>query len=148
MKVEEVVYLGLGSNEGDRDANLRTALDRISELPDTRMEAVSSFIQTPAFGFEGPDFLNCCCRIVTAMGPHGLLDVLKAIEASMGRIFGAPIYDDRGVRIYSDRPIDIDILLYGDRKINDERLTVPHPHMLERDFVMTPLKEISTDKIL
>lgn len=146
--MEVVAYLGLGSNEGDREANLRTALDRISALPDTRMEAVSSLIQTPAFGFEGPDFVNCCCRIATSMDPHGLLDSLKAIEASMGRRCCAPVYDENGARIYSDRPIDIDILLYGDGMIDDERLTIPHPRMLERDFVMTPLREILTDKIL
>lgn len=145
---EVVVYLGLGSNEGDREANLRTALERISALPETHLEAVSSFIQTPALGFEGPDFINCCCRIATTIDPHGLLDRLKRIEATMGRACRGPVYDDQGARIYSDRPIDIDILLYGDIEINDGRLTIPHPHMLERDFVMTPLKEILTDKIL
>ena len=140
------VYLGIGSNEGDRMANVREALQRIGALPGTKLEAVSGIIGTKPQGEwrEGErrqDFLNCCCRIGTEIPPQELLDALKGIEKAMGRRM-EPVCPERGRRLYSDRPIDIDILLYGDLTINTESLQIPHPRMQERDFVMIPLKEI------
>lgn len=136
------VYLSLGSNMGDRKASLEKALEMIGDLPGTTLERVSDMMETEAVGFEGADFLNCCCRIATELEPLELLERLKGIEEQMGRRSRAPRYDEDGKRIYSDRPIDIDILLYGDLTVNEETLQIPHPHMLERDFVMVPLNEI------
>lgn len=136
------VYLSLGSNLGDRKARLDEALERVGKLPGTSLEAVSDVIETEAVGFEGGDFLNCCCRISTELTPPELLGQLKRIEGEMGRMVKAPQYDKEGIRIYSDRPIDIDILLYGEEKIDEENLQIPHPRMLERDFVMIPLRQI------
>ncbi len=135
------VYLGLGTNEGDREKNLDEALKAIASLPDTRLGKVSGMIRTKAYGFDGPDFLNCCCRIDTELGPRDLLNAVKKIERDMGRT-APPEYDGNGARIYRNRIIDIDILLYGDMEINEDDLTIPHRHMPERDFVMIPLNEI------
>lgn len=135
-------YLGLGSNLGDREGSIKTALSKIGALPQTELRAVSSFIQTKADGFEGPDFINCCCSISTGLEPFQLLEAVKMIEADMGRSMAAPIYDADGRRIYSSRPIDIDILLYGNLQMDDPQLQIPHPRMHERDFVMIPLNEI------
>lgn len=135
------VYLGLGTNEGDREKNLSDALRAIGELPDTRLEKVSGIIETEASGFEGPVFLNCCCRIDTGLGPRELLHAVKKIERDMGRT-APPEYDADGARIYRNRIIDIDILLYGTLEINEDDLTIPHRRMPERDFVMIPLNEI------
>lgn len=135
-------YLGLGSNLGDRRENLEKALRAIAAIPHTELEEVSGIMESKAFGFDGADFLNCCCRIETDLVPQKLLEILKGIEQSMGRESKVPVYDADGRRIYSDRPIDIDILLYGDMKIDEENLQIPHPRMLERDFVMIPLNEI------
>lgn len=136
-------YLSLGSNMGDRKANLDEALERVGKLPGTSLEAVSDVIETEAVGFEGGDFLNCCCMVATELEPLELLGQLKRIEGEMGRRIKAPVYDEKGARIYSDRPIDIDILLYGEEKIDEENLQIPHPRMLERDFVMIPLRQIN-----
>ena len=135
-------YLGLGSNLGDREGSIRTALSRIDALPKTKLKAVSSLMETKADGFEGPDFINCCCSISTGLEPLQLLEAVKAIEADMGRKMTGARYDAHGHRIYASRPIDIDILLYGDLQMDDPQLQIPHPRMHERDFVMIPLNEI------
>jgi len=141
-KTETEVFLALGSNMGDRRANIEAALERIGRLPGTRLEKVSDIIESKAEGFEGGDFLNCCCRIVTTLEAERLLDEVKGIERLLGREDEGVKEDQQGRRIYSDRPIDIDILLYGDRKIYTENLQIPHPRMNEREFVMVPLKQI------
>lgn len=137
----ETVYLGLGSNLGDRRANIEKALELLDEAVGTHWEALSSIIETPAQGFDGPPFLNCAVRYRYTGTPHRLLDACQRIERRLGRR-KHPLTDAQGHRIYESRPIDIDILLYGDRKIDAPRLTVPHPRMQERDFVMRPLREI------
>lgn len=142
------VYLGLGSNEGDRDANLHGALEMIAALPRTSLTRTSGILHTRAEGFDGNDFLNMCCEIETSLLPRELLAALKGIETKLGREVAAPQYDAHGRRIYHNRPIDIDILLYGDEKIDEEDLQIPHPRMLERDFVMIPLNEIRNNEIL
>lgn len=142
----ELVYLGLGSNQGDRQLNLDNALQAIGSLPQTSLAKVSSVIETKAEGFDGADFLNCCCSIETGLGPMELLEALKKIESAMGREVRQARYDSEGRRIYSDRPIDIDILLYGSINMNEEKLQIPHPRMLERDFVMIPLNEIRNNQ--
>ena len=117
----------------------------------TPYTAVSSLLETEPWGFESEDkFLNAAVRYQLRLrkgyNPEAeglmILEICKDIERKLGRT-GKPQYDERGERIYTDRPIDIDILLFGDNKIDCEELTVPHKHMYERDFVMIPLKEIN-----
>ena len=116
----------------------------------TPYTAVSSLLETEPWGFESEDkFLNAAVRYQLRLrkgyNPEAeglmILEICKDIERKLGRT-GKPQYDERGERIYTDRPIDIDILLFGDNKIDCEELTVPHKHMYERDFVMIPLNEI------
>ena len=137
----ETVYLALGSNLGDRQASIDRALDLLDAVPGAVREALSSVIETPAQGFDGPPFLNCVVRYRYTGTPHRLLDACQRIERRLGRKKHA-LTDAQGHRIYESRPIDIALLLYGDRKIDAPRLTVPHPRMQERDFVMRPLREI------
>ena len=139
------VYFSLGTNLGDRQARIEEALRRLDAAIGRPYEALSSIIETPSWGFEGPDFLNCVVRYRTARQPHTLLRICKRIERAMGRR-DAPEYDAEGRRIYHDRPIDIDILLYGDERIDTPDLQVPHPLMQQRDFVMRPLREIFEQK--
>ena len=139
------VYLSLGTNLGDRQARIDEALRRLDAAIGRPYEALSSIIETAAWGFDGPDFLNCVVRYRTARRPETLLKICKRIERAMGRR-DAPEYDAAGRRIYHDRPIDIDILLYGDERIDTPELQVPHPLMRQRDFIMGPLKEIFEQK--
>ena len=143
-------YLALGSNEGNRRENIERALAALDNLPATIVDKVSGMVESAAQGQwkEGEskgDFLNCCCRISTGLTPFRLLEEIKGIEAAMGR-GGAGQWKEgtgtSGNRVYSDRPIDIDILLYGRRRIDEPLLQIPHPRMLERDFVMIPLREL------
>ena len=117
----------------------------------TPYTAVSSLLETKPWGFESEDkFLNAAVRYQLRLrkgyNPEAeglmILEICKDIERRLGRT-GKPQYDERGERIYTDRPIDIDILLFGDNKIDCEELTVPHKLMYERDFVMIPLNEIN-----
>lgn len=144
MKAQDV-YFSLGSNQGDRQARIDEALRRLDKAVGRPYDALSSVIETPAWGFDGPPFLNCVVRYRTARRPETLLKICKRIERAMGRR-GAPEYDADGRRIYRDRPIDIDILLYGDLSVDTPELTIPHPLMREREFVMRPLAEIFPQK--
>ena len=139
------VYFSLGSNQGDRRARIEEALRRLDAAIGRPFEACSSLVETKSWGFEGADFLNCAVRYRTARQPQTLLRICKRIERAMGRS-GAPEYDAAGRRIYRDRPIDIDILLYGDRTVDTPELKIPHPLMYEREFVMRPLSEIFAQK--
>ena len=144
MKAQDV-YLSLGSNQGDRQARIDEALRRLDKAVGRPYDALSSVIETPAWGFDGPPFLNCVVRYRTARRPETLLKICKRIERAMGRR-GVPEYDAEGRRIYRDRPIDIDILLVGDLSVDTPELTIPHPLMREREFVMRPLAEIFPQK--
>lgn len=144
------LYLGLGSDSGDRKANLDKALDMLDMVLGVHYDAVSDYIETEPWGFESPDmFLNAAVRYVLDVPrgtdvsrlAHSILDKCKAIEREMGRT-GSPEYDDSGHRIYRSRIIDIDILLFGDFRIDEDDLKIPHPLMQERDFVMIPLRQI------
>lgn len=139
------VYFSLGTNQGDRQAQIGEALRRLDSAIGRPHEALSSIIETPAWGFEGPDFLNCVVRYRTARRPETLLRICKRIERAMGRREVLE-YDADGRRIYHDRPIDIDILLYGDEHIDTPDLQIPHPLMRQRDFIMRPLQEIIAQK--
>jgi 2-amino-4-hydroxy-6-hydroxymethyldihydropteridine diphosphokinase len=133
--LSEVGYLGLGSNEGDRLANLRAAR---AALAGQRIEVTdsSSVYETAPQGevTDQPDFLNACLRIRTALEPEQLLDACKAVERELGRVPG-------GVR-HGPRPIDVDVLLLGERSYSSERLTLPHAEVTSRRFVLEPLLEL------
>ena len=148
------LYLGLGSNKGDRELNIEHAVSMLNVELKTPYKAISSFYETEPWGFESDDkFINAVVLYELEL-PQGynaeaeglmILEICKDIEKRMGRT-GGPMYDEKGERIYSSRPIDIDILLFGDNKIDCPELTVPHKLMYKRDFVMIPLKEIN-DKL-
>ena len=142
------VYLGLGSNRGNREANILAALDRLDTAFGCHYTALSRLIETKAWGFRGDKFLNACVlyRIYRKGTPEEqgmeILGVCKEIERALGRC-DAPEYDAVGKRIYHNRTIDIDILFYGKERIETEDLVVPHPLIGERDFVKIPLAEIA-----
>ena len=139
------LYLSLGSNLGNRRGNIDTALELLKKAIGAPPEAVSSIIETEPQGFSSPNkFLNCCARfgVPEGLGPIDILHICKDIERRLGRVNDGLVYDGAGARIYRDRPIDIDILYFGDVSIDTPELTIPHPRMAERDFVMRPLREI------
>jgi 2-amino-4-hydroxy-6-hydroxymethyldihydropteridine diphosphokinase len=131
-------YLGLGSNEGDRLANLRAARDAL-ERRGVEVLASSSVYETAPQGevTDQPDFLNACLRIRTALAPEELLGVCKEVERELGRTAG-------GVR-HGPRPIDVDVLLLGDLVHRSERLTLPHAEVTTRRFVLEPLLELDPE---
>ncbi|MBQ2298032.1 MAG: 2-amino-4-hydroxy-6-hydroxymethyldihydropteridine diphosphokinase [Bacteroidaceae bacterium] len=129
-------YLSLGTNLGDKENNLLSAISEI-ERRIGPVRAQSAFLATEPWGFDSQNtFLNAAIRIETKFSPLELLDETQQIERDLGR-------KHKSVNgQYHDRIIDIDILLYDDLHISTPRLTIPHPHMHERDFVIIPLKEI------
>ncbi len=142
------VYLGLGTNEGERELNLLRAMNALDEAFGMHPERISRIVETPAWGFDGPDFLNLCVMYrLPAKGSaeehaQWILSVVKEIEKAMGRSL-EPLFDADGQRLYHNRIIDIDILLYGTETVHTENITIPHPLISQRDFVKIPLKEIS-----
>ena len=134
------VYLGLGSNLGDRESSIRKALDILALNREIRVVRVSSMYETEPIGLtEQPDFINAAALIETSLSPTELLRVILDVEEQMGRV--------RNLR-WGPRVIDIDILLYDNVAVDSPPLTIPHPRMLERAFVMAPLAEIAPDVIL
>lgn len=132
------VYIALGSNLGDRRANLLAAIAQMQR--EISVEQVSSIYETePAYMTDQPRFYNMVLRGRTALPPHRLLHFLKEIEQSMGRA--------RTVR-YGPRSIDLDILLYNDLRLEEPGLTLPHPRIVERAFVLVPLAEIAPELVL
>ena len=133
-----VGYLGLGSNVGDRRAQLSAA---VRALPAHGVEvlASSSVYETEPVGevLDQPEFLNACIRIETALAPEELLDACKAVERELGRTAG-------GVR-HGPRPIDVDVLLLGEVELESDRLTLPHAEVTSRRFVLVPLLELDPD---
>jgi GTP cyclohydrolase-4 len=130
-------YLGLGSNLGDRKQNLVQALELLSKH--AVVEQVSSVYETEPVGYQPqPLFLNAVFRISTELNPKQLLHLAKKIEAELGRKPGFP---------NAPRPIDIDMLLYNDEVLSNKELTVPHPRLAERAFVLVPLAEIAPDLV-
>jgi 2-amino-4-hydroxy-6-hydroxymethyldihydropteridine diphosphokinase len=134
-------YLGLGSNVGDPAAHLRAAVELLPEHG-AEVEAVSSTYVTEPVGevLDQSDFLNAVVRIRTALGPEALLEACKAVEAARGRSFDAPRH--------SPRPLDVDLLLLGDIELCTERLTLPHPEVHSRRFVLVPLLELDPELTL
>ena len=136
--VTYTAYIGVGSNMGDRQANIDAALCALRSVADIDVVAVSSV--QPSRPVGGPpgqqDYLNAVVAILTTLGPRPLLDVLRRIEQQLGR---------RRVERWGPRTIDLDLLLYDQQVIDEEDLVVPHPRMHQRRFVMEPLAEIAPD---
>lgn len=135
------VYLGLGTNLGDKEANLRTAIHKLQKRIGKQV-SLSSFYETAPWGFESDhSFLNAAIGLETSLSPIEILHIMQEIEKELGRT-------KKSVNgSYSDRLIDIDILLYDTLVLQTPELTIPHPLMTERDFVMKPLIEIAGNVI-
>jgi 2-amino-4-hydroxy-6-hydroxymethyldihydropteridine diphosphokinase len=131
-------HLGLGSNLGDRRALLQAAVDGLAEHGVVATVSSSTYETDPVGDvLDQPAFLNACLAVQTALEPDALLDAVKTVERALGRTTEGPGYVHHG-----PRPIDIDVLLYDGREHRSERLTVPHPSLLERRFVLIPLLEL------
>jgi len=142
------VYLSLGTNLGDKEHNLLSAITEI-ERRIGPVRAQSAFLSNEPWGFESENtFLNAAVCVETELSPNALLRVTQQIERDMGRTEKSTINGQQSTVTYHDRIIDIDILLYDDLHINTPKLTIPHPHMYERDFVLIPLREILPQKEL
>jgi 2-amino-4-hydroxy-6-hydroxymethyldihydropteridine diphosphokinase len=139
------VYLGLGSSVGDRRAHLRAALSRMILPGALRVTAVSPVYESPHLGLEPrdetryPPHLNCVARLETTLAPDALLDHLRAVETAGGR---------ERTQKWGPRTIDLDILLYGETTYQSEQLTIPHPGLTARAFVVVPLFDLAPDLIL
>ena len=128
-------YLGLGTNMGDRQGNLDRALELLSQR--LSIGKVSSIYDTePVGNANQPRFLNLACQVSTSLAPTELLALAKGIESKLGRVPGKP---------NAPRPIDIDIIFYGDQVLETPELVIPHPRLTERAFVLVPLAEIAAD---
>ena len=131
-------YVALGSNLGDREENLRTALKYL-EANGVEVVNVSTFIETEPYGVtDQPGFVNAVCQVETELAPLELLRLLLSIEQEMGRV---------RLRRWGERNIDLDLLLYEDACVVSEELTLPHPDMQNRDFVLLPLAEIAGEVV-
>ena len=131
-------FVALGSNLGDREENLRNALAHLS-ANDVHVVKVSTFIETEPYGVtDQPGFVNAVCQVETELEPLELLRLLLSIEQEMGRV---------RLRRWGERNIDLDLLLYGDACVVSEELTLPHPDMQNRDFVLLPLAEIAPEVV-
>ncbi len=132
-------FIGLGSNLGDREANLRAAIEALPESDGIEVVAVSGFHETaPVGGPPQPDYLNAAVELRATLSPSDLLDRLLAIESRLGRV---------RLEHWGPRVIDLDLLLYGNRIIDLPHLKVPHPFMHQRRFVLAPLAEIAPDAV-
>jgi 2-amino-4-hydroxy-6-hydroxymethyldihydropteridine diphosphokinase len=132
-----IAYIALGSNLDDPQRQIRAGLRALEAMPLTRLAAASSLYRSAPAGFrDQPDFVNAVAAVETALGPRALLDALLAIERRHGRVRDFP---------NAPRTLDLDILLYGDTEVLEPGLTIPHPRMRERAFVVVPLVEIAPE---
>jgi 2-amino-4-hydroxy-6-hydroxymethyldihydropteridine diphosphokinase len=131
-------FIALGANLGDARGAVLHALDALAALPESRLTACSRLYRTAPHEATGPDFINAVARIETGLSAPTLLDALQALENAAGR-----------ERAYANAPrtLDLDILLYGDARIDSPRLTVPHPRMQGRAFVLCPLADVAPDRV-
>ena len=136
---DERVFVGLGANLGDAVATVRAALDALGALPQTTCVAHSSLYRSAPIDAQGSDYINAVAQLRTGLSPLALLDELQVIEDRFGR--------ERPYR-NAPRTLDLDLLLYGQQRIVTPRLTVPHPRLRERAFVLVPLAEIAPDLAL
>jgi 2-amino-4-hydroxy-6-hydroxymethyldihydropteridine diphosphokinase len=131
------VFIGLGSNLADPESQVHAAKKALQTLPDTQWVASSSLYKSPPMGPQDqPDYINAVIELDTLLSPHDLLDCLQQIEQQQGRV---------RERHWGERTLDLDLLLYGDEVIADDRLQVPHPGIAQRAFVIYPLAEITAD---
>ena len=126
-------YIGIGSNLGDAESNVKAALDALGKLPSTQLHSHSSFFKSAPIDASGDDFINAVARLDTVLNAESLLTELQKIELDFGR--------ERPFR-NAPRTLDLDILLYGDQQIATDNLVVPHPRMTSRAFVLIPLLEL------
>ncbi len=135
----EVAFVGLGGNVGDAATTLRQAAAELDALPGSRLLRLSSLYRTAAWGLtDQPDFINAAAAVRTTLAPQALLDALLRIECRHGR--------DRGrEQRWGPRTLDLDLLLHGQRRMQESGLRLPHPHLHERAFVLVPLAEIAPD---
>lgn len=132
-----LVYIGLGSNLGDRERAIQTALERLRGEEEIEVVAVSALRETDPVGYQDqPRFLNGVAALETQLEPSALLGRLQAVERELGR--------DRSGPRFGPRTIDLDLLLYGDERIDEPDLVVPHPRLAERTFVLEPLAELDS----
>ena len=138
MPAGDTAYIGLGANLGDAQASLRAALQALAALPGCRLLRVSSFYRSAPVDASGADFHNAVAALHTVLAPLALLDALQAIEQQFGR-----------ERPYANAPrtLDLDLLLFGDQQLHSPRLTLPHPRLHQRAFVLQPLLELSPDLV-
>lgn len=133
------VFIGLGSNIGDRKKNMEEAMRLLDTPPDIKVEKESSLYTTEPIGFVGQDwFLNSVIEVSTLLSPKALLHRCQAIEEQMGRV---------RTMLWGPRTIDLDILLYGEEIVEDDELIIPHPNMHKRGFVLVPFAEIAPEVI-
>jgi 2-amino-4-hydroxy-6-hydroxymethyldihydropteridine diphosphokinase len=131
-------YVALGSNLGDSQQQLVDAIHALAALPRTRLLARSHLYRTPPWGVhDQPDFLNAVVVLETPLPPHDLLDAMLEIERAAGR--------ERNGERWGPRTLDLDLLHVAGKTVNDERLSLPHPHISERAFVLLPLNELAPD---
>ena len=135
MKIQRLTYLSLGSNQGDKLKTLQKAIHDIAENIGA-IQKISSVYKTSSWGYEGEDFYNICISVSTYLQPENLLKKLLGIENKYGS-------ERKKTNGYSDRKIDIDILLFDNEIIFSKEVTIPHPRMLDRNFVLVPLVEIA-----
>lgn len=136
--VDVRAWIGLGANLGDRGAALARALQALAAMPATRVAKVSGLYASAPIDAGGPDYLNAVVELITTLAPLDLLDALQAIEQAAGR--------ERPYR-NAPRTLDLDLLLYGEQRISNQRLDVPHPRIAERAFVLLPLAEIAPQRV-
>lgn len=135
------VFVALGSNLNSPERQVRRGIQALAELPNTRVIAASDLYLTAPVGLSGdhPDFINAVCELNTGLEPHALLEALHAMEGRLGRMRG---------NVIGSRIIDLDLLLYGDLVIHDNALSLPHPRMHQRAFVLLPLQQIAPNAIV
>ena len=139
-KQRVTAFIGLGSNLDNPAAQIRRAIRTLAAMPETRLVRRSSLYRNPPAGYiEQPEFVNAVARIETRLTPRDLLEQLLAIERAHGRVRDFP---------NAPRTLDLDILLYGERTVREPGLTIPHPRMLERAFVLVPLAEIAPETVV
>ena len=134
-------YIGLGSNLQGPSRQVESAIQQLDELAATRLVSCSGLYRSAPFGgVEQPEFVNSVAAILTQLSPHDLLDELKALERARGR--------EHGAQRWGPRILDLDILVYSDRILEEDGLTVPHPGIAERNFVLLPLREIAPELVI
>lgn len=138
VQVWQPVYVGIGSNLKGPVRQVREAIGRLAEVPATRLVLVSALVRSPPLGGrKQPEYINAVAALLTQLSPTRLLDQLQRIELEHGRL--------RGQQRWESRTLDLDILAFGNRRIATARLTLPHPHLHERSFVLGPLSELAPE---